>query len=123
MSCAGNQCYLLQMFFRIRYFDIGLISAAAVFSFAAVAAMALAPKKDSEAVAVIFAPWTGAADVFGLAVGPGGRFVRFGAFDFIAVVEPNAADYNTRVRANGAWLIADPKALAACLNAVAGRRS
>ncbi len=95
----------------------------AFISFAAVAAVALAPKQGAGGVAVVFAPWTGATEAFGLAVGAGGRFIRFGAFDFIAVIEPEAADYITRARANGAWLIADPKALAACLNAVAGKRS
>ncbi len=97
--------------------------AAAFFSFATVAAVALAPKQNSDGVAVVFAPWTGATEAFGLAVGAGGRFIRFGAFDFIAVIEPEAADYITRARVNGAWLIADPKALAACFDAVARRRS
>jgi hypothetical protein len=100
-----------------------LLTALAFFSFAAAASMMLAPKQGSNSVAVIFAPWTGATDAFGLAVGSGGRFIRYGAFDFIAIIEPEDASYSTRARANGAWLIADPKALAACLNAVTGRRS
>lgn len=63
----------------------------------------------------MFAPWTSASEALSRATAPGGRFVRFGAFDFIAVVEPEAGGYAERVRANGAWLLADPMALAACL--------
>jgi hypothetical protein len=110
------------MLFRSRLFDAALLAAAAFFSFFAVAAYALAPKNEADAVAVIFAPWTGAADAVGLAVNAGGRFVRFGAFEFIAVIEPEIDDYTSRVRANGAWLVANPRALAACLERVTGRR-
>jgi hypothetical protein len=112
----------LPHFFRSRTLDAALLVAAALFSFVTVATFALAPKQDSEGIAVVFAPWTDAGQTFGLAVGAGGRFIRYGAFEFIAVVEPETASYGARVRANGAWLIADPKALAACLDALANRR-
>lgn len=96
---------------------------AALFSFAFVAANALAPKDERSGVAVIFAPWMGSTQTLSLAVEPGGRFVRFGAFEFIAVVEPEAADYAARVRTNGAWFVADPAALAACLRPFAKTES
>lgn len=100
---------------RFRWFDAALLGAAALLSMSAAAAMALAPKRDAAGVAVIFAPWTAAEDSLSRAVGAGGRFVRFGGLEFVAVVEPEAPDYAARARANGAWLIADPVALAACL--------
>jgi hypothetical protein len=100
---------------NFRWFDAMLIGIAAIISIVAVAALVLAPKQDSEGVAVVFAPWIGAPEALVRAVEPGGRFVRFGAFDFIAIVAPSRADYGERVRAAGAWLIADPATLAACL--------
>lgn len=100
---------------RFRWFDALLLSAAAFLSVVAVAAMTLAPKDGATGVAVIFAPWTAAQETMTRAVEPGARFVRFGAFDFIAVVEPERGRYPQDVRANGAWLVADPAVLAACL--------
>lgn len=106
----------MQISIRFRWFDTLLLGAAAFFSFGIVAAMSLAPKADSEGVAVIFAPWTSASETMTRATEAGGLFVRFGAFDFIAVVEPLGRDYSARLR--GAWLLADPAALAACLKPV-----
>jgi len=100
---------------RLRWFDTLALAGAALFSLAAVAAISLAPKDNAEGVAVIFAPWTSAADAMMRSVQPGARFVRFGAFDFIAVVEPVSANHARILRESGAWLLADPAALAACL--------
>lgn len=100
---------------RLRWFDVAILSFAAFLSVATVGVVTLGLKEESEGVAVVFAPWTSATDAMTRAVEPGARFVRFGAFDFIAVIEPQSADYVRRVRSNGAWLFADPAALAACL--------
>jgi len=100
---------------RFRWFDTLLLAGAAHFSFAAVAAISLAPKDNAEGVAVIFAPWTTAEETMVRSVRSGSRFVRFGAFDFIAVVEPSDASRANVLRESGAWLLADPAALAACL--------
>lgn len=100
---------------KFRWFDAVLVGIASIFSVVAVGALILSPKNDSEGVAVVFAPWTDASEALVRAVEPGSRFVRFGAFDFIAIVEPSRADYGARVRSAGAWLVADPSALAACL--------
>lgn len=108
---------------RIRWFDVLLLSGAAVFGSAVVAAATLSPKDGEDGVAVIFAPWTSASDAFERASGSGARFVRFGAFDFIAVVEPERRDYARQVTSQGAWLLASPAVLAACLRPFASRRS
>lgn len=100
---------------RFRWFDTLLLAGAAFFSLAAVAAITLAPKENAEGIAVIFAPWTSAAETMTRSVQPGGRFVRFGAFDFIAVVDSSGANQARILRESGAWLLADPAALAACL--------
>jgi hypothetical protein len=84
-------------------------------SIVAVATFSIAPKQNTSAVAVIFSPWTDAAEAMSRSVESGGRFVRFGAFDFIAIVEPESGEYARRVRDAGAWLLADPVTLAACL--------
>jgi hypothetical protein len=73
---------------------------------------ALAPREAAAGVAVIFAPWTTQDAVLSRAVAAGGRFVRFGPASFVAIVVPDDAQYSSRVE--GAWLVADPKALAAC---------
>jgi hypothetical protein len=108
---------------RFHWFDAALLSAAAFFSFALIAALTLAPKNGTGGVAVIFAPWTEAADALARSAGAGGRFVRFGAFDFISIVEPEASTYAQRARASGAWFVADPAALAACLKPFARNKS
>lgn len=100
---------------RFRWFDASLLLVTAFFSVVLVGVVSLAPKDNVAGVAVIFAPWTNASEAMTLSVEAGGRFVRFGAFDFIAVIEPERGDYASRARAGGAWLLADPVALAACL--------
>lgn len=83
-------------------------------------AIGLSSRDEANGVAVIFAPWTDAAETLSRAVEPGGRFVRFGGFSFIAVVMPAGKNYAAAVRRNGAWFLADPKQLAACLRPIAG---
>jgi hypothetical protein len=107
----------------IRWFDAVVLGAAAFLSFGAVMAKTLSPKSEAEpAVAVIFAPWTDAREALSRTADAGGRFVRFGAFDFIAVIEPSNRNFAREIRAQGAWFIADPVALAACLQPIARNR-
>jgi hypothetical protein len=79
----------------------------------------LAPRDPADGVAVIFAPWTDARAALTRAVEAGGRFVRYGGYDFIVVVIPDAPDYVSRINAAGALLVVDPEALAACSAAFA----
>jgi hypothetical protein len=67
------------------------------------------------AIAVLFSPWTDAASAMQRSSAAGGRVVRFGAFPFIVVVEPDAPDFAARVAEQGAVLLLDPRSLAACL--------
>jgi hypothetical protein len=83
----------------------------------ATARTGLKPREPASGLAVVFAPWTTPDIAFRQAAAAGGRFVRFGAFQFIAVVIPEDIDYKYRVLGRGAWLVLDPKALAACLSA------
>jgi hypothetical protein len=91
------------------------IAAFALFSTVAIARIGLEPSHPSGAVGVIFAPWTDAGTAFTRAVSAGGRFVRYGGSSFVVVVEPDSADYVSRVKAAGALLIVDPRIIAACL--------
>lgn len=98
----------------------GLADFTAIFSVAAftliwIAGMSLSPREPGQAVAVIFPPWTDAKAAFERATEAGGRFVRYGAWPFVAVVAPETQSYSGNVRANGAWFVADPQKLAACL--------
>jgi hypothetical protein len=68
----------------------------------------------------VFAPWTPPETVLNRAVAAGGRFVRFGAVSFVAIVAPDDAQYAGRISSNGAWLVADPQALVACWPGLTG---
>ena len=94
------------------------IAAFALFSTIAVARIGLEPRDPSRGVGVIFAPWTDEATALSRAVAAGGRLVRFDGPSFIVVVEPESADYVRRIKDGGAWLVVDPKILAACLSFV-----
>jgi hypothetical protein len=98
-----------------RIFDIALLGSLTIGSALAAAHVGLAPRDPANGVAVVFPPWTAADAALSQAVEAGSRFVRFGGLPFIAVVMPDDAGYAARIRAAGAWLVADPQALAACL--------
>jgi hypothetical protein len=98
--------------------DVGLLMCLSIGTLYAGARTGLMPQDPTRGVAVIFAPWTPAARTLSLAVGSGGRFVRFGGLPFIAVVMPDDATYPDRMLGTGAWLVVDPQALAACWSAL-----
>ncbi|AXK82407.1 hypothetical protein DW352_18920 [Pseudolabrys taiwanensis] len=78
------------------------------------ARIGLAPRDPSASVAVIFPPWTSAADTVAQSVAHRGRFMRFGGVPFIAVVMPDDDHYADETLATGAWLVLDSRLLAAC---------
>jgi hypothetical protein len=100
-----------------RWLDLWLIAILAVGSFGAILRIGLLPANASGGVAVIYAPWTTADQTMIRAVNAGGRFVRFGGFDFIAIVVPERPDYVANVLAGSALLAVDPQVLAGCLPA------
>ena len=100
-----------------RRLDLWLIAILAVGSFGAILRTGLLPVKPGAGVAVIYAPWTTADQTMIRAVGAGARFVRFGGFDFIAIVMPERPDYVENVLADSALLAVDPQVLAGCLPA------
>ena len=100
-----------------RSFDVAVIAVLICVSFLAVLRIGLAPNNPAAGVAVIYAPWTTASEAMVRATDAGARFVRFGGFQFIAVVIPERPDYVEQVMKGSAWLVVDPQALAACLRA------
>ena len=100
-----------------RWLDLWLIAILAVGSFGAILRIGMPPANASAGVAVIYAPWTTADQTMIRAVSAGARFVRFGGFDFIAIVMPDEPDYVDRVLAGSALLAVDPQVLAGCLPA------
>jgi hypothetical protein len=100
-----------------RWLDLWLIAILAVGSFSAILRIGMLPANAGAGVAVIYAPWTTADQTMIRAVSAGARFVRFGGFDFIAIVMPEAPDYVDRVLAGSALLAVDPQVLAGCLPA------
>jgi hypothetical protein len=80
----------------------------------AVARAGLAPRDAAAGIAVVFAPWVSPAEAMNRVGRAGGRLVRFGAFDSIVIVAPQAPDFARNIKAEGALLLADPVALAGC---------
>jgi hypothetical protein len=101
--------------FRRSLYDALLIAGFALGSLFVVAYLAFQPKNPADGVAIVFPPWTDAAEAFEQATAPGSRFVRYGGYPFIVVVIPDDPGYVSRVSAQGALLVLDPKMLAACL--------
>ena len=95
--------------------NVSLVAVLALASFAVILRVGLLPADPKEGVAVIYAPWTPADQTMMRAVDAGARFVRFGGFNFIAIVMPERPDYVERVLADSALLAVDPQVLAACL--------
>jgi hypothetical protein len=100
-----------------RLCDLGLIAALCVLSFAVVLRSGSLPRDPMAGVAVVFPPWTTADQTFARAVGAGARFVRFGGFNFIAIVKPDDPGYVERVFSDHAMLAIDPELLAGCVPA------
>jgi hypothetical protein len=99
-----------------RLLDLALITILCV-GFIVELRIGLRPSDPTAGVAVIYAPWTTADETMARAVAAGARFVRFGGFEFIAIVVPEVPDYVDRVLAGSALIAVDPEALAACLPA------
>src|SRR5258708_6449956 len=104
---------------RRYWIDIVALTALSVGALCFTARATLVPRNPERGVAVVFAPWTAPETAMARAVGAGGRFVRFGGHGFIAVVAADGRDYAARAMAAGAWLVADPQLVAACLSAFA----
>jgi hypothetical protein len=102
---------------RSHWIDIAALAILSIVALGITARFALTPRAPELGVAVIFAPWTPPEQTLSRTVEAGARFVRFGGPGFVSVAVPNDRDYPARVRAAGAWLIVDPKVVAACLSA------
>lgn len=95
--------------------DVGVIAVLICASLISILRIGLVPNNPTSSVAVVYAPWTAANETMVRAVSAGARFVRFGGFQFIAVVMPERPDYVEQAMKGSAWLVVDPQALAACL--------
>ena len=100
---------------RRHWIDIVALTALSVGAFCFTARSTLVPRDPERGIAVVFAPWTAPETAMARAVEAGARFVRFGGHGFIAVVAADDRDYAARAMAAGAWLVADPQLVAACL--------
>jgi hypothetical protein len=97
--------------------DAVILASVSVGALYATARVSLAARDPARGVAVVYAPWTSSEATFTRTINAGARFVRFGGTSFIAVAYPDDPDYPARAFAAGAWLVLDPKVLAACLSA------
>src|SRR5689334_18644126 len=102
---------------RRHWIDIAALAVLSIVALGFTARIALEPRAPELGVAVIYAPWTSSEQTLARTVDAGARFVRFGGPSFVAVAVPDDRDYPARARAAGAWLVVDPKVVAACLSA------
>lgn len=100
-----------------RIAEILTLVSLSIAALAASARIGLVPQNPQAGVAVIFAPWTSSQASIERATSDGSRFIRFGGLDSIVVVMPEHANYIDRMLEHGAWLVVDPKVLAACSSA------
>jgi len=87
-----------------------------VASFIAIVALSLQVRPGTEIVAVAFPPWWSAQQVFLAAASADAAIVRMTALPSVLVVRSDQHDGLARLRAAGAWLAIDPRAIAACLS-------
>ena len=100
---------------RNYWFDAVLITGTALLGLVVTAFIAVAPRDPLAPVAVVFAPWIGAAVAMAAATGAGAQVLQAGAASNIIIVQPGDAGYAARVAAQGAWLVADATAFGGCL--------
>lgn len=88
----------------------GLLAA----SWIAIATLTIQVRPGAEPLAILFPPWWSAHDTFVAAAAAGASIVRIGVIPAIMIVQPASDDGIAKLRAAGAWLTMDPKAVAAC---------
>ena len=86
-----------------------------VASFIAIAALSLQVRPGAEVVAVAFPPWWNSQQAILAAASADAAIVRMTAVPSLLVVRPDRHDGLARLRQAGVWLVADPRAIAACL--------
>jgi hypothetical protein len=91
-------------------------------SFQVRAMLAPAQAVGGRSVAVLFAPWVTADSAMQRVAAAGARIVRFGAWPFIVIAEPDNVDFEQRIVTAGALVTLDPIALAACFKPTGAKR-
>ena len=83
-------------------------------SFTGVAALSLQVRPGAEIVAVAFPVWWDTQHAFAAAASADAAIVRVTAIPSLLVVRPGGLQGLARLREAGAWLVIDPRAVAAC---------
>ena len=79
-------------------------------------AATMAPGEDEAApVAALFPLWWDAERSFLATAQAGGTIVRPGAISSLLVTQSSEPGFRRKLHVSGAWLLLDPKAIAACL--------
>lgn len=77
--------------------------------------------QPDDPVAVIFAPGAPRWDNWSAVLAAGGRVIRERLDGAVLVVQPGDAQFSTRVRQAGAWLVINPRLPGACGSGAAAR--
>ena len=70
--------------------------------------------RQSDNVAVVFSPWTGAREAILQALGAGASLVRSARLPFVVLVRPSSPEFLANVRRNGALLVLDASLFGGC---------
>jgi hypothetical protein len=119
MMIVGMAEYVISSPACRRMIDGTMIVLLTLASFFGIARVGFAPRDPTAGVGVIFAPWTSQNTAFARAGAAGARIVRAGGFPSVVIVMPDDPDYTSKVFQEGALMVVDPRALEACLKALA----
>ena len=72
------------------------------------------PGAEGEPVAALFPPWWRAERVLAAALGTEGAILRTGGLAGVLVVQSPEPGFADRLRAAGAWVLLNPRALGGC---------
>ena len=99
-----------------RWLGIALALTLLAASLGAMGAVTMVPGDDEAApVAVVFPVWWGTDRSLSATLEAGGVVVREGGLSSLLVAQSSEPGFRRKLRAAGAWLLLDPKAIAACL--------
>ncbi|WP_028467523.1 hypothetical protein [Nisaea denitrificans] len=76
--------------------------------------MLTAPVAPGQAVAAIFPPWLNKTEILGAVSTAGGRMLRHGGIDSVALVRLETPDDVQRLKHAGAWAVVAPAGLFGC---------
>lgn len=77
--------------------------------------MLTAPVIPGQAIAAVFPPWLDKSEILGAVSAAGGRMLRHGGIQSVALVRLDAPDGAQKLKHAGAWAVVAPAGLFGCV--------